>query len=169
MTLVLKLDLNMVKLFLCTKNEVPSYSSSNVVTRIDRPTCTQTDLSTYSHHLGVCRFVFVISALFTSPMFVWKPTVFINWQWLFSSFYLLYIAMNLLKQQMVNIAAILDYLLTHWHQFYVKRLLVKSNHVLLVRVVVAEGNRIAYRNFSHSYSFKYFLEAIFVQSKRFHF
>ena len=31
MTLVLKLDLDMVKMYLHTKNEVPSYSSSKVI------------------------------------------------------------------------------------------------------------------------------------------
>ena len=43
MTLIFKLDLNIVKLYLYTKNEVPSYSSSKVIALTDRRTETQTD------------------------------------------------------------------------------------------------------------------------------
>ena len=52
MTLILKLDLDMVKMYLHTKNEVPSYISSKVIAWTDRHTETQTDLNeiiTYSH------------------------------------------------------------------------------------------------------------------------
>ena len=41
MTLILKLDLDMVKMYLSTEDEVPSYSSSNVLglnTHTDRQT-----------------------------------------------------------------------------------------------------------------------------------
>ena len=38
MTLVLKLDLDMVKMYLRTKNEVPSCSSSKVIASTDRQT-----------------------------------------------------------------------------------------------------------------------------------
>ena len=38
MTLVLKFDLDMVKMYLHTKNEVPSYSSSKVIAWTDRQT-----------------------------------------------------------------------------------------------------------------------------------
>ena len=31
MILVLKLDLDMIKMYLCTKNEVPTYSGSKVI------------------------------------------------------------------------------------------------------------------------------------------
>ena len=50
MTLILKLDQYMVKMYLHTENEVPSLSSSKVIARID--THTQTHLSeiiTYPH------------------------------------------------------------------------------------------------------------------------
>ena len=31
MTLVLKLDLDMIKMYMCTKNEVPTFSGSKVI------------------------------------------------------------------------------------------------------------------------------------------
>ena len=71
MTLILKLDLDMVKMYLYTEDEVPSYGSSKVIawtdTQIDRHTDRQTDLSeiiTYPHADGnkprnfiICCFV----------------------------------------------------------------------------------------------------------------
>ena len=42
-TLVLKLDLDIVKMYISTKNEVPSISGSNVIALTD----TQTDRQTY--------------------------------------------------------------------------------------------------------------------------
>ena len=45
MTLVHKLDLDMVKMYLHTKNKVPSYSSSKVIARTDTQTDTNTDSS----------------------------------------------------------------------------------------------------------------------------
>ena len=59
MTLILKLDLDMVKMYLYTEDEVPSYSSSKVIawtdTQTHRHTDRQTDLSeiiTYPHADG---------------------------------------------------------------------------------------------------------------------
>ena len=52
MTLILKYDLDMVKMYLHTKNEVPSYSSSKVIAWTDRQTYTETDsneIITYTH------------------------------------------------------------------------------------------------------------------------
>ena len=46
MTLVLKLDLDMVKMYLHTKNEVPSYSGSKVIAGTDRHTDRQTHRQT---------------------------------------------------------------------------------------------------------------------------
>ena len=43
MTLVLKLDLDIVKIYLHTKNEVLSYNGSKVIARTDRQTHRQTD------------------------------------------------------------------------------------------------------------------------------
>ena len=43
MTLILKLDLDMIKMYLHTKNEVPMWSSSNVIVWADRHTDRQTD------------------------------------------------------------------------------------------------------------------------------
>ena len=42
MTLVLKLDLDMVKMYVYTKNEVPTFSSSKIIARTDRQTHRQT-------------------------------------------------------------------------------------------------------------------------------
>ena len=51
MTLILKLDLDMVKTYLYTENEVPSYSGSKVIAwtdrQTDRWTDTQTDIQTF--------------------------------------------------------------------------------------------------------------------------
>ena len=44
MTLVLNCDLDMVKMYLHTKNEVPSYSSSKVIAWTDRHTDRQTQV-----------------------------------------------------------------------------------------------------------------------------
>ena len=49
MTLILKLDLNMVKMYLYTENEVPSCSSSKVIAWTDRQTDTQRDRQTDTH------------------------------------------------------------------------------------------------------------------------
>ena len=38
MTLIRKLDLDMVKMYLYAKNEIPSYGSSKVIARTDRQT-----------------------------------------------------------------------------------------------------------------------------------
>ena len=43
MTLVLKLDLDIVKMYVCTANEVPRFSSLKVVAWIDTQIETQTD------------------------------------------------------------------------------------------------------------------------------
>ena len=55
MTLVLKLDLDMVKMYLHTQNEVPSYSISKVIAWTDRQTHTQTDSSEIKHSRMVMR------------------------------------------------------------------------------------------------------------------
>ena len=55
MTLILKFDLDMVKMFLYTKYEVTSYSSSKVIAWTDTQIDTQTDLCeiiTYPHTDG---------------------------------------------------------------------------------------------------------------------
>ena len=44
MTLVLKLDLDIIKMYVYTKNEVPTFSDSKVIIRIDTQTDTHTDL-----------------------------------------------------------------------------------------------------------------------------
>ena len=53
MTLILKLDLDMVKMYLYTEDEVPNYSSSKVIAwtdrQTDRQTHTQTDRQTDTH------------------------------------------------------------------------------------------------------------------------
>ena len=60
MTLVLKLDLDMVKMYLCTKNEIFSYSSSKAVAQTDRHTDTyrdrQTQLKLLPIHIGNLKF-----------------------------------------------------------------------------------------------------------------
>ena len=38
MTLILNLDLDMVKIYLYTKNEIPSYGGSKVIAQTDRQT-----------------------------------------------------------------------------------------------------------------------------------
>ena len=48
MTLVLKLDLDMVKMYLHTKNKVPSYSGSKVIAWTDRQT-DSSEIITYPH------------------------------------------------------------------------------------------------------------------------
>ena len=45
MTLIFKLDLDMVKMYLYTEDEVPSYRSSKVIAWTDRQTDRQTNLS----------------------------------------------------------------------------------------------------------------------------
>ena len=52
MTLVLKFDLDIVKIYVCTENEVLSFSGSKVVTLTNTQTDTQTNLTeiiTYLH------------------------------------------------------------------------------------------------------------------------
>ena len=49
MTLVLKLDLDMVKILYHTKNEVSMSKHSNVLAQTDRYTDTQTDTHTHTH------------------------------------------------------------------------------------------------------------------------
>ena len=51
-TLILKLDLDMVKMCLYAENEIPSHSGSKVIAQTDRHTDRQTDLTeiiTYTH------------------------------------------------------------------------------------------------------------------------
>ena len=48
MTLVLKLDLDVVKIYLHTQNEVPSYGSSKVIAWTDRQTHSS-EIITYPH------------------------------------------------------------------------------------------------------------------------
>ena len=43
MTLVLKLDLDIIKMYVCTKNEVPTFSGSKVIIWTDTQTDRQTD------------------------------------------------------------------------------------------------------------------------------
>ena len=45
MTLILKPDLDMIKMYLYTKNDVPSFSSSKVIAWTDTQTDRQTDLT----------------------------------------------------------------------------------------------------------------------------
>ena len=47
MILILKLDLDMVKMYLYNEDEVPSYSSSKVIAWTDTQTDTQTDKQTW--------------------------------------------------------------------------------------------------------------------------
>ena len=49
MTLVLKRDLDLVKMYLHTKNEVPSYSGSKVMAWTDKHTDRKTDRQTHTH------------------------------------------------------------------------------------------------------------------------
>ena len=54
MTLVVKLDLDIIKMYVCTKNEIPTFSGSKVQklstdTQIDRWTDRQTDRWTDRH------------------------------------------------------------------------------------------------------------------------
>ena len=51
MTLILKIDLDMVKMYLHTKNEVPSYSGSKVIAWTDRQTDGQTHRQTDSSEI----------------------------------------------------------------------------------------------------------------------
>ena len=44
MTLLLKVDLDIVKMYLCTENEIPSFSGSKVTSRTERNTDTQKKL-----------------------------------------------------------------------------------------------------------------------------
>ena len=46
MTLVVKLDLDIIKIYMCTKNEVPTFSSSKVIIWTDSQTARQTDIWT---------------------------------------------------------------------------------------------------------------------------
>ena len=52
MTLVLKLDLDIVQMYVCTKNEAPTFNGSKVTAWTDTHTDTQTDsteIVTYLH------------------------------------------------------------------------------------------------------------------------
>ena len=49
MTLVFKRDLDMVKMYQHTKNEVPSYSSSKVIAWTDRHTDRLSEIITHPH------------------------------------------------------------------------------------------------------------------------
>ena len=46
MTLVLKLDLDIIKMYVCTTNEVPTFSGSKVIIRTDTQTDRHTDRQT---------------------------------------------------------------------------------------------------------------------------
>ena len=46
MTLVLKLDLDIIKMYVCTKNEVPTFSGSKVIPTDTQQTDGQTDRQT---------------------------------------------------------------------------------------------------------------------------
>ena len=48
-TFVLKHDINITKMYKCTKNEVPTFSSSKGIAWKDRETETQTDAHTNTH------------------------------------------------------------------------------------------------------------------------
>ena len=53
MTFLLKLDLDIIKMYVCTKNEVPILSGSEVIVWTDRQTEKETDLTkiiTYHIH-----------------------------------------------------------------------------------------------------------------------
>ena len=50
MTLILKLDLDIIKMYVCTKNEVPTLSGSKVIIRTVRQTHTHTDRHTEQTH-----------------------------------------------------------------------------------------------------------------------
>ena len=47
MTLVLKLNLDIIKMYVCTKNEVPTFSGSKVIIRTDSQTDRWTDRQTH--------------------------------------------------------------------------------------------------------------------------
>ena len=52
MTLLLKFDLDIVKIYMCTKNEFPTFNGSKVITWTDTQTDTKTDsteIITYLH------------------------------------------------------------------------------------------------------------------------
>ena len=73
MTLILKLDLDMVNMHLYTKNEIPSYSGSKVVARTDRHTDKHTDpteIITYPH----TRVVIKASMSVDYPLFITSQT-----------------------------------------------------------------------------------------------
>ena len=46
MTLILKLDLDMVKMYLHTENDIPSFNGSKIIAWTDRQTDKQTDTQT---------------------------------------------------------------------------------------------------------------------------
>ena len=54
MTLVLKFDLDMVKMYLYVENKFPSYSRSKVIARTDKHS-DLTEIITYPHTLMVTR------------------------------------------------------------------------------------------------------------------
>ena len=56
MTLVLKLDLDMVKMYLHTKNEVSMSRHSKVIARTDRQTRTHTHTHTHTHSMKTLPF-----------------------------------------------------------------------------------------------------------------
>ena len=56
MTLILKLDLDMVKMYPYTKNEIPSYSSSKVIAQTDTQT-DSTEIIAYPHMRMVIKWL----------------------------------------------------------------------------------------------------------------
>ena len=66
MTLILELDLDMVKMYLYTEDEVPSYSSSKVIAWTDTQTDRQTDRQTWVKLLPI-RTRMVIKNRFMIP------------------------------------------------------------------------------------------------------
>ena len=52
MTFILKLDLDMVKMYLYTDNEVPSYCNSKVIVWTDRQKRRQTDRPEWNYYLS---------------------------------------------------------------------------------------------------------------------
>ena len=70
MTLVLKPDLDIIKMYVCTKNEVPTFSSSKVIIwtdrQIDGQTDTQTNRLNWNYYLPHTRMVKICLYVVTS-------------------------------------------------------------------------------------------------------
>ena len=72
MTLTLKLDLNIVKIYLYSENEVPSFSSSKVIAWQDRHTDTETDRRTHTHFFEYDIYVSYTRFISCSSMREWR-------------------------------------------------------------------------------------------------